>query len=114
MTAPRRASPRKLTLFLLNMTISILGGTFPLQEGCMLMTIRSRVAGAMAATALAALAATNATAEDGVSAATIVFGQAAVPEGPPSALGQGMRTGIQAAFAETNKKGRIHARTHKP
>jgi branched-chain amino acid transport system substrate-binding protein len=76
----------------------------------MLMTIRSRIAGAMAATALAALAATNATAEDGVSADTIVFGQAAVLEGPASALGQGMRTGIQAAFDEINKKGGIHGR----
>jgi len=76
----------------------------------MLMTIRSRIAGAMAATALAALAATNATAEDGVSADAIVFGQAAVLEGPASALGQGMRTGIQAAFDEINKKGGIHGR----
>jgi branched-chain amino acid transport system substrate-binding protein len=76
----------------------------------MLMTIRSRIAGAMAATALATLAATSATAEDGVSADTILFGQAAVLEGPASALGQGMRTGIQAAFDEINKKGGIHGR----
>jgi branched-chain amino acid transport system substrate-binding protein len=76
----------------------------------MLMTIRSRIAGAMAAGALATLAATSATAEDGVSADTILFGQAAVLEGPASALGQGMRTGIQAAFDEINKKGGIHGR----
>ncbi len=76
----------------------------------MLMTIRSRIAGAMAAGALVTLAATHATAEDGVSADTIVFGQAAVLEGPASALGQGMRTGIQAAFDEINKKGGIHGR----
>jgi ABC-type branched-subunit amino acid transport system substrate-binding protein len=33
-----------------------------------------------------------------------------VLEGPASALGQGMRTGIQAAFDEINKKGGIHGR----
>jgi branched-chain amino acid transport system substrate-binding protein len=76
----------------------------------MLKTIRSRIAGATAATALATLTATYATAEDGVSADTIVFGQAAVLEGPAAALGQGMRTGIQAAFEEINKKGGIHGR----
>src|ERR1700733_2499835 len=40
----------------------------------------------------------SAAAEDGVSAAKIVFGQAAVLEGPASALGMGMRFGIKAAF----------------
>jgi ABC-type branched-subunit amino acid transport system substrate-binding protein len=50
----------------------------------------------------------QALAEDGVSADTIVFGQAAVLEGPASALGVGMRTGLQAAFDEINAKGGVH------
>ncbi|HVY57177.1 MAG TPA: ABC transporter substrate-binding protein [Xanthobacteraceae bacterium] len=49
-------------------------------------------------------------AEDGVSADAVVFGQAAVFSGPASALGQGMRLGIQAAFAEANKKGGVNGR----
>ena len=56
------------------------------------------------------LAATFARAEDGVTADTIVFGQAAVFEGPAAALGLGMRAGIQAAFEEANKQGGIHGR----
>lgn len=46
-------------------------------------------------------------AEDGVSADKIVFGQAAALEGPTAALGQGMKTGINAAFAEANKAGGV-------
>ena len=49
-------------------------------------------------------------AEDGVSADTIVFGQAAVLEGPASALGLGMKTGLDAAFDEINAKGGVHGR----
>ncbi len=49
-------------------------------------------------------------AEAGVSADSILFGQAAVLEGPASALGQGMRAGLQAAFAEANRKGGIGGR----
>src|SRR5882757_4190884 len=56
------------------------------------------------------LAATFARAEDGVTDDTIVFGQAAVFEGPAAALGLGMRAGIQAAFEEANKQGGIHGR----
>ena len=48
--------------------------------------------------------------EVGVSADTILFGQAAVLEGPSSALGQGMRQGILAAFARVNADGGIHGR----
>jgi len=51
-----------------------------------------------------------ASAEDGVTADSIVFGQAAVLSGPASALGQGMKTGMNAAFDEINKKGGIHGR----
>ena len=55
-------------------------------------------------------AGTPAFAEDGVSADTIIFGQAAVLSGPASALGQGMKAGMNAAFDEINKKGGIHGR----
>ncbi len=48
--------------------------------------------------------------EVGVSADTILFGQAAALEGPSSALGRGMRQGILAAFEEVNAKGGIHGR----
>src|SRR5689334_10823292 len=61
---------------------------------------------------LAAFVATSgrACAEDGVSAASIVFGQAAALDGPAGALGRGMKTGIEAAFAEVNKAGGVHGR----
>ena len=49
-------------------------------------------------------------AEDGVSADAIVFGQAAVLDGPASALGLGMKAGLDAAFAEVNAKGGVHGR----
>jgi branched-chain amino acid transport system substrate-binding protein len=48
--------------------------------------------------------------ETGVSSDTILFGQVAALEGPSSALGQGMRQGILAAFAEVNAKGGVHGR----
>jgi branched-chain amino acid transport system substrate-binding protein len=48
--------------------------------------------------------------EVGVSSDTILFGQAAALEGPSSALGQGMRQGILAAFAEINAEGGVHGR----
>jgi len=62
--------------------------------------------------ALAAFLATGiaASAEDGVSADKIVFGQAAALEGPASALGQGMKMGLEAAFAEINKAGGVKGR----
>ena len=63
---------------------------------------------AVAACALAV--SVPALAEDGVTADTIVFGQAAVLEGPASALGTGMRAGLTAAFEEANKKGGVHGR----
>ncbi len=62
------------------------------------------------ACAFAAAPVAPAFAEDGVTADTIVFGQAAALDGPASALGQGMRAGIQAAFDEANKKGGVHGR----
>jgi len=48
--------------------------------------------------------------EAGVSSDTILFGQAAALEGRSSALGQGMRQGILAAFAEINARGGVHGR----
>ena len=62
--------------------------------------------------ALAALLATgiSAFAEDGVSTDKIVFGQATALEGPASALGQGMKMGLEAAFAEINKAGGVKGR----
>jgi branched-chain amino acid transport system substrate-binding protein len=48
--------------------------------------------------------------EIGVSSDTILFGQAAALDGPSSALGQGMRQGILAAFAEINASGGVHGR----
>jgi branched-chain amino acid transport system substrate-binding protein len=49
-------------------------------------------------------------ADPGVAADKIVFGQAAALEGPAAALGMGMRDGILAAFAETNKAGGVQGR----
>ena len=49
-------------------------------------------------------------AEDGVFTDKIVFGQATALEGPASALGLGMKQGLEAAFAEINKAGGIKGR----
>jgi ABC-type branched-subunit amino acid transport system substrate-binding protein len=49
--------------------------------------------------------------EVGVMPDRIVFGQAAALSGPSSALGQKMRQGILAAFAEVNARGGVHGRT---
>jgi branched-chain amino acid transport system substrate-binding protein len=46
-------------------------------------------------------------AENGVSPDKIVLGQAAALDGPAAALGQGMREGLLAAFAEANKAGGV-------
>lgn len=58
----------------------------------------------------ATLRAGQAFADAGVAADKIVFGQAAPFEGPASALGLGMREGLQAAFAEVNAKGGVKGR----
>jgi len=52
----------------------------------------------------------HARAETGVTSDAILFGQVAALEGPSSALGQGMRQGILAAFAEVNTKGGVYGR----
>jgi ABC-type branched-subunit amino acid transport system substrate-binding protein len=59
---------------------------------------------------LAVIAVTPAAAEDGVTADTIMFGQAAPLAGPAAALGLGMQTGIQAAFEEANRAGGVNGR----
>jgi branched-chain amino acid transport system substrate-binding protein len=50
-------------------------------------------------------------AEDGVTDTTITFGQVAALTGPAQDLGQGMRQGILAAFAEANRSGGVAGRT---
>ncbi len=70
---------------------------------------RELLAGAAAASASLALP-RAAFAQAGVSADKIVFGQAAVFEGPASALGVGMRDGLMAAFAEINAAGGVKGR----
>ena len=49
-------------------------------------------------------------AEDGVSTDKIVLGQAAALSGPAAALGQDMKVGLEAAFAEVNKAGGVKGR----
>ena len=74
-------------------------------------TICTRRSALVAATYLASLLILSpAGAEDGVTPEAILFGQAAVLEGPASALGTGMRVGINAAFDEANKNGGVHGR----
>lgn len=55
-------------------------------------------------------AAQDEAATPGVSPDRILFGQSAALSGPAAALGQGMRLGIQAAFAEINRGGGVHGR----
>jgi len=56
------------------------------------------------------LALTAGAAENGVFADKIVFGQAAVLEGPAASLGLGMREGLNAAFGEVNRAGGVKGR----
>src|SRR6185436_9518282 len=64
----------------------------------------------LAASAILLATSIPASAENGVSADKIVFGQAAALDGPASALGQGMKMGLEAAFAEANKAGGVKGR----
>jgi ABC-type branched-subunit amino acid transport system substrate-binding protein len=74
------------------------------------MTNRRELLVGAAAAASAATLPRQAFAETGVSADKILFGQAAVFEGPASALGLGMRDGLTAAFHEINAKGGVGGR----
>lgn len=49
-------------------------------------------------------------AESGVNDERILFGQSAALEGPAAALGQGMQTGILAAFNQANLQGGVNGR----
>jgi branched-chain amino acid transport system substrate-binding protein len=70
--------------------------------------MKTPLTGLVLGTALTLFATTHpARAEVGVTADRIVFGQVAALNGPAAALGQGMRTGILAAFAEANKAGGV-------
>jgi ABC-type branched-subunit amino acid transport system substrate-binding protein len=69
---------------------------------------RNALAGALAS--VMALAGPAFAGDPGVSADKIVFGQAAALEGPAAALGQGMREGLAAAFAEANEAGGVKGR----
>jgi ABC-type branched-subunit amino acid transport system substrate-binding protein len=64
----------------------------------------------MAASAVLALITPAFAGDPGVTADTVLFGQAAPLEGPAAALGAGMRSGIAAAFAEANKAGGVKGR----
>lgn len=52
----------------------------------------------------------GALAEEGVTEDQVTIGQVAAFSGPASALGNDMRTGIKAAFAEVNARGGVHGR----
>ncbi|MEX2631444.1 MAG: ABC transporter substrate-binding protein [Tistlia sp.] len=65
---------------------------------------------AVAALGLGLGLAGSALADPGVTADKIVFGQSAALDGPASALGQGMRLGLLAAFEEANAKGGVNGR----
>ena len=73
---------------------------------------RARRAAALAAGLLlaAAAGADGAAGESGVSDARVLFGQSAAFTGPARDLGENMRLGIEAAFAEANRRGGIHGR----
>jgi ABC-type branched-subunit amino acid transport system substrate-binding protein len=64
----------------------------------------------LAASAVLLATSIPASAENGVSADKIVFGQAAALDGAASALGQGMKIGLEAAFAEINNAGGVKGR----
>lgn len=66
--------------------------------------------GIVAGGAPARAAAQDETATPGVHPDRVLFGQSAALSGPAAALGQGMRLGIQAAFAEINRRGGVHGR----
>lgn len=71
--------------------------------------IRNRAAACLAAASICLSAATHA--ELGITDKTITLGQSAAFEGPASALGLGMRLGLNAAFEEANSNGGVHGRT---
>ncbi|HLG88315.1 MAG TPA: ABC transporter substrate-binding protein [Alphaproteobacteria bacterium] len=73
----------------------------------MRLRLRSRLALAVLTTLMAS---SPAWAEEGVTADRILLGQVAALDGPSAALGQAMRQGLLAAFAEANRSGGIKGR----
>jgi len=71
--------------------------------------LRAYLAAAFGALLVAHVEAAGAS-EAGVTPDTILFGQVAALSGAASALGQGMRRGIEAAFDEVNRAGGVHGR----
>src|SRR5215218_10570294 len=69
-----------------------------------------RTAGALFGVIAMALATPALAGDNGVFADRIVFGQAAVLEGPTASLGLGMREGLLAAFGEVNRAGGVKGR----
>ncbi|MBR9819784.1 MAG: ABC transporter substrate-binding protein [Rhodobacteraceae bacterium] len=65
---------------------------------------------ALFAAALAVSPAGLLQAGQGVTDTTVTFAQVAAMDGPASALGLGMKTGIEVAFAEANAAGGVHGR----
>lgn len=59
---------------------------------------------------LAVMPASLVGAAEGVDETSVTFAQVAALDGPAAALGQGMRAGIGAAFAEANAAGGVHGR----
>ncbi|MET3891319.1 branched-chain amino acid transport system substrate-binding protein [Bosea sp. OAE506] len=74
------------------------------------MTTRRDVLTGLACASTASLLPARSFADPGVMADKIILGQAAVFEGPASALGLGMRDGLTVAFAEANAKGGVAGR----
>jgi branched-chain amino acid transport system substrate-binding protein len=78
--------------------------------GPIILRRRLTIGAGLALVVAAAISCDASADEIGVNAGRILFGQAAALDGPSSALGQGMRQGILAAFAEVNAKGGLHGR----
>ena len=68
---------------------------------------------AICSAAVVLAAAYGAAADEGVTETSVTFAQVAALDGPAAALGQGMREGILAAFAEANRAGGVDGRTLK-
>src|SRR5882762_4457592 len=83
---------------------------YRLKERPLMRIIRQLHSAILASLFVLSLPAAEALAENGVFPDKIVFGQVAALEGPAQALGQGMREGILAAFAEANRAGGVGGR----
>jgi len=74
------------------------------------LRVRPRLVFVFLLLALIGPASARAASETGVYADRIVLGQSAALGGPAAALGQGMRLGLESAFAEANEAGGVHGR----